>query len=825
MTNCHGLLSFNTERVDVLHLTGQTSQGGTATITGTIGPLAEVPGLDLTIAAVDLPFDDALYLALADSFRPALDFFFDKPSYERLHEAGHFVTSVERQADAQRAEELAAKPGDGDQDGEAAPTETEELAELKRRLALPVFDLGGRANAVVTVRRDPGAGQPMRLVTTLDLTDAHVVFRPYPTPAVVRQGKLVIGHHDVAFDGVRAEGIRGGTVAIDGVVVRRTPDGAKVVRPEVKLRIDGIPVDDLLVDVLPEPQNRWLEDFHVSDGKISGTGRVFTNEQDEVDFELDLTVTEAQARPYGGQYVLDEVQGRLHVGQHKVRVEQMVGQYEQAVILLKGEVTWSDRVQPAGQLLARAQNMRLEDPVLDLIGPVERHDKLRRFWAERDPAGHFDASLVYRIGGPDEQRYTLDLQPRTLAFVHRGRRLSFDPVAGSMTLVPGRLELNDLQLEFPDGRTSVSGTIQLAEQLSAELTGRASVKRITDDVRHVLPSLVTRVIDTLKLDGVFDVQIDAMSWRPGATDGDEASFLGSIDLTDATCEVGVPVDGLHGKLTMDIKLPANAQWPRVQLQVDADRLRASNRQIHNLQAELRSGSDHEQLLVPTLRGLCYGGAIGGSGAVRLDDGRYEFALALNDVDLRQFLDAAAESQTDDEPTASGDSSRPTNAKQAEGVLAASLNIEGRWDQPGQRRGRGDVLIHKATLYELPLAMGLLQMTHLALPLSTSFHQARCSFYIVDDLITFEQLRLEAPTLILSGGGTMGYSDKSLDLSLRSTNPTSPPMGPLSELMSMVRAQLMTIRVTGTLDEPIIKVRQLSGIEQGVRDVFSSAESD
>ena len=86
--------------------------------------------------AVDLPFDDALYLALADSFKPALDFFFDKPAYERLHEAGHFVTSAQRQVDAQQAEELTAKLADSETEGEAASALTEELAELKRRLAL-----------------------------------------------------------------------------------------------------------------------------------------------------------------------------------------------------------------------------------------------------------------------------------------------------------------------------------------------------------------------------------------------------------------------------------------------------------------------------------------------------------------------------------------------------------------------------------------------------------------------------------------------------------------------------------------------------------------
>jgi hypothetical protein len=122
-------------------------------------------------------------------------------------------------------------------------------------------------------------------------------------------------------------------------------------------------------------------------------------------------------------------------------------------------------------------------------------------------------------------------------------------------------------------------------------------------------------------------------------------------------------------------------------------------------------------------------------------------------------------------------------------------------------------------------MGLLQITHLSLPVTRSFDQALISYYVQDQLVTFERLLLASDTMQLSGRGTMKYDTQALDLTLTSSNPGGLKLGPVTDLIDSVRDQLVTIRVTGTLTEPETRVQQLSGLAKAWQDVFGESTSE
>jgi hypothetical protein len=61
-------------------------------------------------------------------------------------------------------------------------------------------------------------------------------------------------------------------------------------------------------------------------------------------------------------------------------------------------------------------------------------------------------------------------------------------------------------------------------------------------------------------------------------------------------------------------------------------------------------------------------------------------------------------------------------KPIDGRLTASLQLEGRWDDPATRRGRGDVIVEGRDMYRVPVMFGLMQMATLAVPLD-SFNRA------------------------------------------------------------------------------------------------------
>jgi len=95
----------------------------------------------------------------------------------------------------------------------------------------------------------------------------------------------------------------------------------------------------------------------------------------------------------------------------------------------------------------------------------------------------------------------------------------------------------------------------------------------------------------------------------------------------------------------------------------------------------------------------------------------------------------------------------------------------------------------------------------------------------DGRIVFERIALESPSMRLAGEGSMDYTNGKLDLSLTSSNPGGLDLGPVTDLIDGFRNELVTIRVTGTLAEPVSKVRQLSGLTRAWQDVFGEGRTD
>ena len=129
------------------------------------------------------------------------------------------------------------------------------------------------------------------------------------------------------------------------------------------------------------------------------------------------------------------------------------------------------------------------------------------------------------------------------------------------------------------------------------------------------------------------------------------------------------------------------------------------------------------------------------------------------------------------------------------------------------------VVRDAKLRGLPLAMGLLQVTHLTLPTDQPFQRAVSSYYIDGDKLILETVQIDAPNMRIGGSGSVDYRSRQLDLTLTTSNPAGLDLGPLTTLIDGLRDQLVTLRVTGTTDEPVIHVRQFDGITEAWRDVW------
>lgn len=838
LTNCRGKLTFNSDLITVNNLTGNTPGGGTATIVGTIGPPGEDAAVELSVTAVGIPFDDQLKAALPESQRKYLDMFFDAEAYERLLNAGHFVTADEREADDLTRMDLTRRIAELRKLGHVTSAEAleTELAAVKERLTKPVFDLHSRGDVLVKIHRSPGPDQPIDIHLAIDLAGVNVLFEHFSYPIRVTQGRLLIGPQHVQFDSVQAVGLTGGTGSLTGTIVIEGPKGERRGLPDLKLVANGLSVGPLLYDVLGEERGQWLRQLRLT-GLFDVDGRIYRSEQHDFDIDMPITLREGAAAPGSGRYTLSDVQGELAMNLAGVTLKKITAKHDEARIELSGRADWSAG-KPSLSITAAATGLKFEDAVLDLISPAAgmgEAGELAELWAQRQPAGTFDAKAKYATSSDGAApSYDVVIKPQALSFLHEGNRLALTDMKGDVHVGPGNVRLQKLSGAFDGGRLSLDGDVATGAVIAADLAIKAEGDRFSPMLRHMMPPAVSRVIEALQLTGKYELTIPKLTYRSATDAAGTASgaasgggFDATVQLSDASGRLGLPFTNLDGRIDVKMSHDAVTSRPQLDVRVTAERVRFAERLIEELRMPLRSVPDSAGLIIPELSGRCYGGAIGGSGAANLDTGDFHLQLALSGAQLGRFL-AAPDVKAAANPAEVAGAAEPAEAaKPAEeitGDVSASLSVEGNLAQPAQLRGRGDILVRNGNFGSVPLSMGLLQVTHLQLPGATRFRAAAISYYLRDGKAIFERVQLNAPQMTLDGTGALDYASGNIDVTLTTSNPNGLDLGPLTQLIKRARDQLVTIRITGPAAAPEIRVRQFNGLTQAWEDVFGQADA-
>jgi hypothetical protein len=806
LTNCRGKITFKRDTVIVNSLTGTLHGGGSATIEGTIAALGEDPFLDLTVTAVNVVFDEVLKNAMPPEQRQAMDLFLHEPSYQRLLEAGLFVTSDERKADEITREDLKRRIREMGAMGQpdAAAELNSQLQSLEPRLKLPVFDLGGRGNCIVRITREAGPGPKLRITPTIDLAGTHIVFEHFPYPLRLTGGRLTVSRNQAHFENITAEGLAGGTGTLNGTIHYDKP-----ITPELELTATKLPIDKLLMAALPPDRAERLAWMGLA-GDFNVAGRIFRNPSSpKIDIDFKLSLDGATAQPGGGKYDVHDIAGSLKLSLASMVVERITA-WRGATRITFDERT---RMDADGSLTVgvEATDMRFEDPVPDLVALCGDAERAREIWDLRKPRGVFDAQFVTTRKRGEEGAYQLVIKPRELEFTHEQRRVSLEKMSGELRVVPGEVTLGNLAGVCDGASIAFNGT--MSESGAADLSIRAEGAGIGPNLREVLPDAVERVLTAMQFSGGFKVDVSKLAWPANDPNHEKLELRASVALSGASGQLGPRVEGFDGTVAIAVVPPGvgeeGSKARRIDAAVVADRLQFAGRQLEKLTLQMQSTADGQSMLIPKLSARCYEGQIGGSGALRIDNGEFHLALALVGAELERMVDRA---KSDKDGTAP-----------MRGRMSASLSLQGNWRDPAALRGRGDVMVREGDLAGVPLSMGLLQVAHLQLPGPTRFHQAVLSYYLRGDRAVFERIELEGKSMRLSGSGSLLYAGSDLDLTLTTSNPQGLNLGAVTTIINSMRNQLVTIRITGPLNEPQVRVRQFNGLVSAWQDVFEPAQ--
>ena len=264
-----GRISFDNDRITLNDLQAIGPSGGSAVVSGSIGPPLRDGVVDITIRCTGMSVDEHLLAAMKPKHRKVMDLFFSQEGYEALLREG----VIRAPADAPAREGQLAGAN------EAVDIDTD----------APTFEPGGTTDVDIRIQRPAGQGQKYRVTTDLDATGIRAVFGFWHYPLVATSGRVIISPDEVLVRDVHVMALGGG----GGIATGRLelPNEGRPLTPHLQLTSIHLPVDRMLAASIPPPKDQWVRSLDLR-GVLVGTGEVFVDRHGEVAFTVDTQVSE-----------------------------------------------------------------------------------------------------------------------------------------------------------------------------------------------------------------------------------------------------------------------------------------------------------------------------------------------------------------------------------------------------------------------------------------------------------------------------------------------------------------------------------------------------
>jgi hypothetical protein len=581
-----------------------------------------------------------------------------------------------------------------------------------------------------------------------------------------------------------------------------------------------------------------------------------------IDYDLKLTLRDVTLRPFGGSFAADAVNGTLRLTPDRLQFERVTGRRGAATLAVRGEIDWPRGV-PRIVLDASAEALELDDALYDLLPPVAQ-----RGWDETQPQGTLDAELHYDSVAFDAARRRADalatqppdpaaappdpaepvglrvaLKPRALSATLKSMPYRLDALTGQIILDDHRVTLSDITGRHGDAKVAVSGSGVLGAMPIWQFRLRGDGLPVDDDLRAALPETLAGLVAALKLDGAVSIDLARFTYRAGppaaaaagpaagaaspapgdapappldpaatgaaplAESDPEIDIEGTVTLDGGRLDVGVPLSDARGTFAFAAAV-RQGHLESLRGAVALDSMKMAGRPATDVRAELLKPPGKSELRMDRMRCDVAGGVMSGQMTlVYPDDGasRYALELVVRDADVRTLAGEGDDAAVN-------------------GRLTASLSLEGSWGDATLRRGRGDVIVKGREMYRIPLVLGLLQVTNLALPISSPFNEATAVYSLDGARVNFEQIELRASNMLMHGDGWLDFDTKKVALGFSTDNPGGLMKLPfIKELWRGARDEMLKIQVRGTIQEPEVSARSMGTFWTTVDEVFNGGD--
>ncbi|QYK48648.1 MAG: hypothetical protein KF838_02060 [Phycisphaeraceae bacterium] len=578
-----GSVRFDDEHIELLKIAGVAPSGARLVATGYISPINEEAGVDIRVHVENVPVDTTLENALGPDRREIVTALFNQQRYAELVKAGLVLDPQQATRVQEELRTLSSIP-------DRSEATSARLAALQKMLdERPLLEPGGRAVVDIHVTRPVGPLKPWNTQVDVRFATLHVLPEAFPLPIVGSDVALRINDKTATLVGGTYTSLRGGNARIDATIDLFTPDGIQSFIPQVDIAAQGIPIDDLLINSIPDrkttdtrggPYRPTLEASLRSlnvEGTIDVVARITPKAAPdaagkvELGYDVRASASSLYATPSGGteadsSITLAEVNGELHLTDASIVASL-------AADLVSSPTSSPELERPAGSATARFAStptlpsspyeLDVRISHLDTSARIEHvirafsPDIASRLTSLRDshhPSGLLDAKLLVRSdSGISNIELTLS-DPVDLALDAFGGRNTLSVPEGSVTLQSRQAESAadtdraDMSIRFnrfvaavdhddePIGRIEADGTFSFDMEDTTRLSHHTSLNIAWSDaplghqvIRDLVQMRFGAVVDDLykthEPDGRFDLDL---ALRPNPSDTARLGAWGTI---------------------------------------------------------------------------------------------------------------------------------------------------------------------------------------------------------------------------------------------------------------------------------------------------------
>lgn len=641
------------------------------------------------------------------------------------------------------------------------------------------------------IRCPQGPSRHWDIVTWLDIHKARGKLSTFPYPLEDLSMQLAV--HDTFIQIEQARMNRdGGQILLNGRVDwsrRISGTSEPLVQTDLNLEGKNIPVDEALLNALPEAKRRWIKDLGLK-GRLDVKGKIIPQgpDSDEPIPDMQLVLKEGVVRVPGQKMEVEKLAALGRLTASKAVISHVSGYYKKSVLEGQASVDWTEEDKPVVVASGQVRDLELDSSVMESLP-----ERLSQGVESLGASGTIDLDFDYAAGG-----YRVVIRPQSLSLLPQKLKIPLRDVGGRLILNRDSIVFEEITARLGDAVLHTSGTFEPETgKIRCSLSGRDV--QMDENGWNGLPETLRNRFRAMGLKGKLSFDFSNITVDPNKKSND-VGFEGSIWVENVSLDPGLRLNGVTGMLA------GKGKWVEGKIHefggsASFESLEIAGRPVEKLTATLVKPVDQDLLQVSKIDGKIAGGQIGGQidTLISSKDPRFALLLILRNANVQELT---------------GDMEEPID-----GRLTASLSLEGRWDDPSSRRGRGDVMVEGKQMYRVPVLFGLMQIANLTLPADDPLHQAGVRYSVEGNRVTLDAIDLRGKTVVMQGNGWIDFSTRKVQMSLVMGNSATDAVPIFGDLIKGARQDLLQIRVKGSLEEPKVGASALNTMTTTIDEVL------